>query len=243
MYDEMVIKTYSDVVNKFTVQDGNREFVATISTDDVDRDGDIIDPKGIDLKNYKDNPIILLQHEAWDLPIGKATTIQKFTNGGRSGIMAKGLIAEGTQRAEEAFSLMQQGILSKTSIGFGIVDSREPTDEERKSKKGLKRVITKSEMYEFSIVAIPSNTSASIEQVSKYPDWLRPEPKQIEINEIEEKEEVIDMTPVVALHEPVSLEELVEIKEVETAEQVAAQATKEAVALYEVKKLGKVIDD
>jgi hypothetical protein len=137
---------------------------------------------------------------------------------------------------------MQQGVLTKTSIGFSIKEAREPNEDERKKNKNLRRVITKSELYEFSVVAIPANTGATIEQVSKYPDWIKPELKEIEIKEIEETETEIDMIPVVKLQEPVMLDELVELKEVETAEDVANDAAKVAVDLHEVKNLGRVVD-
>ena len=45
-YEEIKHLKLSNVCNKFTVQNGEREFVATITTDEVDRDGDRVDPTG-----------------------------------------------------------------------------------------------------------------------------------------------------------------------------------------------------
>ena len=51
------------------------------STNDVDREQEVIDPKGWDLKNFKNNPVILWAHSATDLPIGKATKVEVREDG------------------------------------------------------------------------------------------------------------------------------------------------------------------
>ena len=44
-------------------------FVASTAT--PDRYGDIIDQRGWDLENYKKNPVVLLNHDSSQLPIGR----------------------------------------------------------------------------------------------------------------------------------------------------------------------------
>tara|TARA_R100000808_G_scaffold1045_1_gene4967 strand:+ start:1510 stop:2286 length:777 start_codon:yes stop_codon:yes gene_type:complete len=241
-YEEEVRKTHTGTLTKFHTAEGQREFVATISTNQVDRDGDVIDPRGIDIKNFQANPVIMLNHESWELPIGQALWVRRFTENGKSGLLAKGKITDKTERAREAFGLMQDGVLTQTSIGFGIRPggAREPNDEELKRFPGVKRMIVKSELFEFSVVGIPANTDAVVQQVSKMssvPDWLGVEPAAVDLAPVAKDVDIMD--PLCIL-EPVYVEEPLEINRVLTEEEIRKQAEKEATEIYEVNVLGKV---
>jgi HK97 family phage prohead protease len=244
-YIETKTNKYEGTLSKFSVQEGKREFIATITTNRVDRDGDVVDPKGMDIKKFQENPVIFLNHEAWELPIGKAEWLRKNTDGnGGSGIMAKGFISEKTDRAIEAFGLMQDGILTTTSIGFGISPggAREPNEGEIKAFPGIKRMITKSELFEFSIVGIPSNTDAVIQQVSKaskLPDWLGVSENMVNISDIEEDVETKDM---VEIKELVETEDVVEITDLVDIEKVAQEAKEQTIELHEITALGRVTE-
>jgi HK97 family phage prohead protease len=244
-YIETKVNKYENVLSKFSVAEGKREFIAMITTNGVDRDGDVIDPKGMDLKNFKLNPVIMLNHESWELPIGKAQWLRAHTDGdGKSGIMAKGFISDKTQKAVEAFGLMQDGVLTTTSIGFGIKEggARPPTEEETKAFPGIKRMITKTELYEFSIVGVPANTDAVIQQVSKshnLPEWLGVKEKTVPIGRVDttpivETEPVIQLMPMIKTEKVVSLERLID------PETVKRQAAADVAEEYQVVVLGKV---
>jgi len=241
-FNETISKKFDNAYSKFSVHDGKREFVATITTNQVDRDGDVIDPKGIDYKEYLKNPVIFLNHEAWELPIGKTSWLRRHTEGDKSGMMAKGYITDKTGRAVEAFGLMQDRILTTTSIGFGIKPggAREPTQDEQKKFPGIKRMIEKSTLYEFSVVGIPANTDAVIQQVSKMqniPDWLGMEQKEVGIDRVEE---YVDTEPVVKLQPTVSLEKVAKIERLMSEEEIVAIAKGQTLDEFEVKVLGKV---
>jgi hypothetical protein len=47
-------------------------FVATITTDSVDRDGEVVVPAGMNSKDYERNPVLLYEHDVLK-PIGKVT--------------------------------------------------------------------------------------------------------------------------------------------------------------------------
>ena len=243
-YEEVTHKTFNgSTLSKFHTEEGQREFIATITTNQVDRDGDVIDPKGIDIKNFLANPVIMLNHESWELPIGQAMWTRRFSEQGKSGILAKGRITGKTDRGNEAFGLMQDGILTQTSIGFGIKQggAREPTPDESKSFPGIKRMITKSELFEFSIVGIPANTDAVISQVSKManvPDWLGLEVADVNLKGIEE--EAVELEEAVTLVAPVELNKHFKMERVLTETEIADQAKKNMVDLHEVTVLGKV---
>lgn len=248
-HNELVYKTYTapNMFSNFNVKDGAREFISTINTNEVDRDKEVVVPEGMSLKNYSDNGIIALNHDLWSLPIGGLQWIKRFTQDAIKGIVLKGFIAEGVEKADDVFKLMQQKILTSTSIGFGVKEAHAPTDEEIKLNpkwKNARRIITKSELFEVSIVAVPANTSATIHAVSKgmVPDWLKdkvemPEPVGVEkvpeeLATIEKPIDVghiIDITKVADVKKaPLTEDELIELTVLETQE------------LYETRVLGRV---
>ncbi|MHC4745028.1 MAG: hypothetical protein ACYS8Z_24185, partial [Planctomycetota bacterium] len=62
-----------------------RTVTAVISTGAIDRDGEVLLPKGVVLEAYLKNPVVLWAHDYWDKPIGKALWIKQ----GRGKITAK----------------------------------------------------------------------------------------------------------------------------------------------------------
>lgn len=150
--------------------DDERSFVATITTETVDRDGDVVLAKGLDFENFLKNPVVLLGHPMGiegiaDLPIGRATWIK-----------AKGrkVIAEvapaPTDMGNEVFDLIKGGFLNAVSIGFRSIDAGPPTEKElRKHPEwaGANRIFRESELVEFSVVNVPANPDALISAIRK----------------------------------------------------------------------------
>lgn len=131
--------------------DGGLTYV--LSDDTVDRYGDVVDPKGWDLRWFKKNPIALFGHNS-SFPIGTWKNVR--VEGGK-------LIAElapaqrGTsQRVDEIISLIEQGVLRATSVGFRPIEY-EPID---KNKPYGGQRYTKCELLETSIVSVPANPAA-----------------------------------------------------------------------------------
>jgi len=121
-----------------------------LSTPQRDRDGDTIKAEVWSnpntLKNYRKNPIVLRQHNP-DNPVGKATELS---------VSHKGLhiVAVISKAAVETYQLVKDGVLSTFSAGFkmedGLYDEKSDTFD-----------ITKLELFEASIVSIPSNTGST----------------------------------------------------------------------------------
>lgn len=132
-----------------------RKIKCVVSTPSVDRAGDIIEVEGIDLANYKANPVVLLQHDP-NRPIARCTEIR---------LEGSKLVAEATfpepgisADADRVYGLIQAGILGAVSIGampkeWAFINDKRPWD-------GTKYI--RSEMLEFSIVALPMNAEALI---------------------------------------------------------------------------------
>jgi phage head maturation protease len=146
------------------VKDDERAIIATISTDAVDRDNEVIIPKGIDLKAYRKNPVVMWAHNYAIPPIAKATEMDT----GKERLVAKAVFAE-TELAEEVFQLYKGGFLNMFSIGFLPKENHEPTEKDLREHPEwapVRRVHDKTEMLEFSCVPIGSNRDALREAVS-----------------------------------------------------------------------------
>jgi HK97 family phage major capsid protein/HK97 family phage prohead protease len=114
-----------------------------------DRMGDVIDPKGWVLDNFKQNPMALFNHNS-GFPIGHWEDVK--IQGGRL-IGKLKLAARGTSdRIDEIISLVEQGILRAVSVGFAPIE-RKPLED-----GGIR--FTKQELLETSLVSIPANPAA-----------------------------------------------------------------------------------
>jgi len=114
-----------------------------------DRVNEVVDVAafGKTLEIYSQNPVMLYMHDT-RRPIGKFTSL----NLSPEGLFVTGELAHGTTDADEAWKLIQQGILKSFSIGFRELDHT--VDD------GEIRHITQLELFEISIVSVPANREA-----------------------------------------------------------------------------------
>ena len=124
-------------------------FTFIISTSSQDRHETIVAPGGLNFSHYKNNPVVLFNHD-YNKVVGKAFNIRRAGEE----IIADMSFAD-TEAALEVKKLIEGGFLNATSIGFLAKDYA--YNEELDSF-----VITESELLEFSIVAVPSNRDALI---------------------------------------------------------------------------------
>lgn len=123
-------------------------FTAVASTASEDRQGEVVKVEGWQLKNYKTNPILLFMHDHTK-PIGKATRVWVEKATGSPRLMFRGLISTATDVGRAAKQLMEEGILNSFSVGF------RPLEMDG-------NVISKSELYEISLVSVPANPDARL---------------------------------------------------------------------------------
>lgn len=135
-----------------------RQLSFTITTDEVDRDNDIVKADGWKLDNYLKNPVVLFGHNWGGLPVGKCVSITKLENALKATV--EFVSKEISPFAETVYQMCKQGFLKATSVGFSVIKS--DYDNERKGFN-----ITEAELLEFSIVPIPANASALIEASGK----------------------------------------------------------------------------
>lgn len=131
---------------------GDRQIEAIVATDAIDRHGEILSIEGVDLKAYKQNPVVLWAHDYGSLPIAKAVGIKK--EDGK--IVAKMEFNENDEFAMKVYQAIKDGFLNAFSIGFI------PTDAKYiEGKDAL--MWTQSEMIEFSVVPVPANAEALVQ--------------------------------------------------------------------------------
>jgi len=151
--------------------DEERTVVALISTMDEDSDNDVIIPSGADLKRFTKNPVIHINHsyKVEDV-VGKAVALSVQEDG----ILAKIQFAS-TPKAEDCWNLVKNGYVSANSIGFLIKEAYYAGTEEFKRfvkenkikvNNTCRRIISKFELLESSIVSIPANPEALMQAIS-----------------------------------------------------------------------------
>ena len=159
------------------------EIIGIASTQNPDRDGEVIIQSGWDLANFKQNPVILAHHNYHSFPIGKATDI--VVENGK--LMFKMVFSKATEEAKQAYELVKEGILNTFSVGF-IPREFNPTDQ---------NIIQRAELLEISLVSVPANPQAIVfakglkdnklaEKMIK--QWMLDEKMAKEVKEIEEVE-------------------------------------------------------
>ena len=157
---ELIHKLVDCEVKK--LNDLTYEFVA--STEDIDRDGEVIEVAGWDLKNFKKNPVITFAHDYRSLPIGKSPKVWVSDGKLRNHVEFP---AEGVYPfADTVRRLVEGGFLRTESVGFKPAPDS-VVEEDGDGVKTPRRRYTKQELLEIAIVPVPSNPNALIEAKTK----------------------------------------------------------------------------
>lgn len=152
---DMVKKQY--VVMR-EIGEEDRTVTAVISTGTVDREEEVLLPRGGSFDTYLKNPVVLWAHQYDEAPIARTLWIKS----GNKKVTAKAQFAE-TPRAEEIYQLFKGGYLNAFSIGFLPTKSHEPKPDEiqkRPEWANARRIYDEWELLEFSAVPVPANPEA-----------------------------------------------------------------------------------
>jgi HK97 family phage prohead protease len=128
----------------------------TLSTFDLDRFGERIDPQGWDFKRYMNNPIVEWAHR-YDIPaIGKIEGLTVDDEG------LHGLVFF-NDKSFDAFGWsigqrVKAGVIRAGSVGFRVIEIEIPSKED--SRDGTALIFRKQELLEFSICNVPANPFA-----------------------------------------------------------------------------------
>ena len=129
----------------------NDTYSILASTNDIDRDGEIILPSAFkNLDRYlKENPVILGFHDYHNFPIGKAVDGKIEKNA-----LVLDIVFAETETGKEAKYLFDNGFMNSFSVGF--------IPKEWDYDKDSNRVYTDVELLEVSAVPVPANAAANI---------------------------------------------------------------------------------
>ena len=160
--DDIILRKEAIASNVSTLDESTATVECVISTDDIDRQGDMVIPAGLDITDYVKNPKVLFNHDHSLLPVAKCTEITVKNNK----VVAKVQFAVDTTLGGEIYKLVKGGFLKALSIGFaptkmltkGTRDFVQYVKENGiQASEDLQRVIQNWMLYEFSFVNIPAN--------------------------------------------------------------------------------------
>lgn len=151
------------IEEKSVTQNDKGEFIieSIIASDSsIDRYGDTIDQNGWDLKNYKNNPVILWAHDNKGFPIANALET-KVVDGK---LIQKHIFpAEGINGdADKVRKLIKSGFIHAVSVGFIPKDWTTSEDEHG----FIVFNFTKQELLEVSYCSVPANPNALVQSRS-----------------------------------------------------------------------------
>lgn len=141
----MQIKSFGHIEKANKLAEGEVEFI--VSTDAWDSHGERINVAGINLKDYKKNPVVLWAHDGFNLPIAKTTKI--WVEGNK--LMARAKFYMKDEFPRKVYDYIVDGFLNAVSIG-GMV--------EEWGADGM--TIDRLTMKEFSVVPVPANQDALV---------------------------------------------------------------------------------
>ena len=195
---------------------GDLKLLGYASTWTLDRDNEVVDPKAFDksLSGYLSaNPILLWQHDL-ERPIGtvEAAALDKH------GLNVRANVPKPSEKepdwAHLAYNKIKSGIVKTFSIGGAF----------EKQSKGGKKIISHVDLYEISVVSVPSNPdtifAAAVKALSG------PQRPELLVTHVSQMKQLLGM-------EAISDPELAEMKDAERKERYA-----EIAGIY--RKVGKL---
>ncbi|MBC7168321.1 HK97 family phage prohead protease [Phenylobacterium sp.] len=135
-----------------------------MSTEQEDRDRDIIMQAGLETDGFMKNPVAPFTHRSWDFPIGSWSNVEKMLSGRpkrTEGDLT--VLPEGTDaNADRVARHIAAGSIRACSIGFipKAVERREVPEDKRDSYFYPGYIIHESELVECSPCLIPANPGA-----------------------------------------------------------------------------------
>src|SRR5436190_18622944 len=150
--------------------------VSWITEETPDRVGDVVLARGMDDAHFQLNPLVTLNHNYDEPPVGRSMWRRRVQEGALVGIKAKthyparpATWSDGPWPPDVAFDLVQAGLLLGKSIGFVPLQLREPTAAERQTPawKAVRFVIEKWLLVEYACCFLPMQPNAVVEEVLK----------------------------------------------------------------------------
>lgn len=133
-------------------QDGDEGTPWVMSTFDLDRFGEAIDPDGWELQNFRANPVVQWAHDHEIPAIGRAEEV-----GVVDGALRGRVIFNGREYDEFGWSIgerVRHGVIRAGSVGFLILKVEFP--DAKKEPEGPSLIYRRQELLEFSACNVPA---------------------------------------------------------------------------------------
>ena len=159
--DNKVIKYLSKAPEK--KDDRVLRFVG--SDESIDRDNESIMSDGWKLTNYKKNPVVLLNHMHYELPVAKTKRVWIDKN--KKALMFDIQFPEPeiSSVGDTLYKLYSEGYMNSTSVGFKPNFDKVIWNDD--NKPGKPRItFQEQELLELSLVSVPANPRALLTQKS-----------------------------------------------------------------------------
>ena len=140
--------------------EAKRQIRVTAASGKADRSGDIVSVKGIELDNFRKNPIILWSHDHYGLPIAKA--VEMSVVNGKLEMLLEFATKEMYEFADTVYKLVKGGFLKGVSIGARVLEAEWIVNEDEEI---IGRKFNRLELLELSVVPIPADSKALITAV------------------------------------------------------------------------------
>jgi len=175
--DALGMATRQGIADRTTDVDATQKRIRfVISTQNVDRDGDVVVSRGIKVyPNYARNPVWSFSHFSWDLPVGKMTDPQGklcfFPEEFR--VCADCWFDVHDPDAMFLFGKYERGFMNATSIAFvpEVAYPREKAHEEQRNG-GWKYAET--DLTEVALTPVPANPEALRDDLDKEKNFISP---------------------------------------------------------------------
>lgn len=155
---DMIKKIFNSEIKEY--DDKEMTLTATISTGATDRMRESLDPNGVDLGNYRKNPVVLWAHDYSMPPIGKAVWAKKTDGGIISKVKFYNSDKAIGEFSQEIYKMYKDGFLNAFSVGFIPKETEWAKEEDLKNEKKPRLTYKRWEMLEYSAVPVPANPEA-----------------------------------------------------------------------------------
>ena len=144
-----------------TFEDGSQEIV--ISTEAVDRDGDVIEVDGWEVEHYLQNPVVLFAHNYSSVPVGRTLDLRREPGA----LVARFAFRDPANEFDPILPVRaawDQGILRAASVGFKPLEF-EPLESAENMNDAIEwfwgpKRFKRQELLEWSVVPVPANQDA-----------------------------------------------------------------------------------
>jgi HK97 family phage prohead protease len=149
-------------VTKAQVSDDRSNRTTVIaSTNELARDGHIVEPAGLDTTNFLRTGTIFFNHDT-SMPVGKPVSAMPTADGSKLQVEVEWAPPGISETADEVRGLVKAGIIRAVSIGF-MPTRTEPLDPKRPYDG---QHILEGDLLELSFVGVPADTGAVVTQRS-----------------------------------------------------------------------------